>query len=106
MPFFPGVATATEALSALKSGASGLKLFPCTAISISTVEAFKAILPRGTPLLAVGGVGASNGVSYLSAGCIGLGVGSAIFEPGLTPNEVGNKAVKLLKSLSLLNELT
>jgi 2-dehydro-3-deoxyphosphogalactonate aldolase len=70
------------------------------------VEAFKAILPRGTPLLAVGGVGASNGVSYLSAGCIGLGVGSAIFEPGLTPNEVGNKAVKLLKSLSLLNELT
>lgn len=106
LPFFPGVFTATEALLALKAGASGLKLFPCTAISISTVEALKAILPRGTPLLAVGGVGASNGVSYLSAGCIGLGVGSAIFETGLSTIEVGNKAVKLIKALSLLNSNT
>jgi 2-dehydro-3-deoxyphosphogalactonate aldolase len=99
LPFFPGIATASEALSAVKAGASGLKLFPCTSISLSTVEALKAILPNKIPLLAVGGVGASNGLSYLSAGCIGLGIGSAIFDPTVSPKEVQTNAVKLVKAL-------
>jgi 2-dehydro-3-deoxyphosphogalactonate aldolase len=50
-------------------------------------------------LLAVGGVGAANGSAYLSAGCVGLGVGSAIFEPGDSPEAVWKKAVKLLHAL-------
>jgi len=99
LPFFPGIATASEALLAVKAGASGLKLFPCTSISVSTVEALKAILPNKIPLLAVGGVGASNGLSYLSAGCIGLGIGSAIFDPTVSPIEVQTNAIKLVKAL-------
>jgi 2-dehydro-3-deoxyphosphogalactonate aldolase len=96
---YPGAATATEAFSALAAGASGLKLFPCTAISTATVAALRAVLPPATSLLAVGGVGAANGAAYLSAGCVGLGVGSAVFEPGDSPEAVGDKARKLLQAL-------
>jgi 2-dehydro-3-deoxyphosphogalactonate aldolase len=85
---WPGVATPTEALAALSAGASGLKLFPCTAVSPATVRAMRAVLPRDTRLLAVGGVDARNARDYAAAGCDGAGVGTAIYAPGDAPSVV------------------
>jgi 2-dehydro-3-deoxyphosphogalactonate aldolase len=85
---WPGVATPTEALAALAAGASGLKLFPASALAPATVRAWGAVLPRGTPLLAVGGVDARNAREYEAAGCEGAGVGTAIYAPGDAPGIV------------------
>jgi 2-dehydro-3-deoxyphosphogalactonate aldolase len=85
---WPGVATATEAFAALGAGATGLKLFPCTAVTPATVRALRAVLPRAVPLLAVGGVDARNAREYAAAGCDGAGVGTAIYAPGDAPGAV------------------
>ena len=44
------------------------------------------------PLLAVGGVDASNIGDYLKAGIAGFGIGSGLYKPGLGPDEVGERA--------------
>ena len=46
MVSMPGVFTATEALLAIKSGASALKFFPASAIGPNGVNAIKAVLPK------------------------------------------------------------
>ena len=50
------------------------------------------MLPRGFPLLAVGGVDAGTIGDYLKAGVVGFGIGSSLYKPGLSPAEVGVRA--------------
>jgi 2-dehydro-3-deoxyphosphogalactonate aldolase len=56
----PGVGTASEAFTALRHGAHGLKLFPAEVWGPRGLKALKAVLPEGTPLWPVGGVAADN----------------------------------------------
>lgn len=56
----PGIMTPTEAFAALAAGAHGLKLFPAELASPAVVKAMLAVLPRDTPLIPVGGIGAGN----------------------------------------------
>ena len=55
---YPGVFTATEALGALAAGADALKFFPADILGPAGIKAIATILPKGVPLLAVGGVDA------------------------------------------------
>jgi len=89
---FPGVFTATEALGAIRAGADALKFFPAEVLGPAGVRAMAAILPKGFPLLAVGGVDASNIGTWLAAGVAGFGIGSSLYKPGLSPAEVGARA--------------
>ena len=57
---YPGAMTPSECFVALRSGADGLKLFPGEIIGPKGVKAMKAVLPLGTDIVAVGGVGADN----------------------------------------------
>ena len=57
MQSWPGVMTPTECFSALAAGATGLKLFPASLIGPAGLAAMKAVLPKDTPLYAVGGAG-------------------------------------------------
>jgi 2-dehydro-3-deoxyphosphogalactonate aldolase len=93
---FPGVFTATEALGAIRAGADALKFFPAEVLGPSGVKAMAAILPRGLPLLAVGGVDAGNIGSWLAAGIAGFGIGSSLYKPGLSPAEVGARAAAMV----------
>ena len=52
----PGFFTPSEAFAALRAGATGLKLFPAEGASPEVVKAMRAVLPKGVPLLVVGGV--------------------------------------------------
>jgi 2-dehydro-3-deoxyphosphogalactonate aldolase len=92
----PGVMTATEAFAALAAGATGLKLFPAEMIPPSAVKALRAVLPAQTLLLPVGGVGIDNIARYRAAGADGLGIGSALYQPGLSPAEVRRNAIFLM----------
>lgn len=81
----PGVATPTEAFTALKAGANILKLFPCESIPPSAVRAWRAVLPKTTPLIAVGGITPERLADYHTAGIQGFGLGSALYRAGQSP---------------------
>lgn len=88
----PGAFTPTEAFVALASGADGLKLFPAEIAGPSGLKALKAVLPAGTAVYAVGGVDAGSMAEWLDAGADGFGLGSALFRPGRSVEEIGSLA--------------
>lgn len=94
----PGVATPTEAFAALAAGADALKLFPAEAISPSVVKALRAVLPASVRLLPVGGIGAQNMAAYLEAGAIGFGIGSTLYKPGKSAEQVREDAQALVEA--------
>ncbi|MEQ8447063.1 MAG: 2-dehydro-3-deoxy-6-phosphogalactonate aldolase [Pelagibacterium sp.] len=95
---FPGVFTATECFAALKAGADGLKIFPASIMGPAGVAALKAVLPPAVPVYAVGGAGPDNFGQWRAAGANGFGIGTALYTPGLTAKEVGEKARKLVSA--------
>lgn len=92
MVCLPGVLTATEAFAALDAGATGLKLFPAEMIPPAAVKALRAVLPAEALLLPVGGISTMNLQSYRAAGASGFGIGSALYQPGMSAAEVRGKA--------------
>jgi len=88
----PGVFTPTEAFTAVRAGARHLKLFPAEAASPKTVKAWKAVLPRDVNIYAVGGVTPANMKDWADAGCAGFGIGSNIYKPGMSADDVGKAA--------------
>jgi 2-dehydro-3-deoxyphosphogalactonate aldolase len=79
---WPGVLTPSECFAALKAGADGLKIFPCSVIGPAGVTAMRAVLPKQTLIYAVGGAGPANFASWFAAGVNGFGIGTALYEPG------------------------
>ena len=88
----PGVFTPTEAFTAVRAGARHLKLFPAEAASPVTVKAWKVVLPREVQVYAVGGVTPANMKAWADAGCSGFGIGSNIYKPGMSAEDVGSAA--------------
>ena len=78
----PGVATPSEAFTALALGAHGLKLFPAEMITPAVLKALRAVLPASTRLLPVGGISTYNMAPFRQAGASGFGIGSALYAPG------------------------
>ncbi|WP_425098159.1 2-dehydro-3-deoxy-6-phosphogalactonate aldolase [Tropicibacter sp. S64] len=89
---FPGVFTATEAFTALRNGADGLKFFPAFKLGTDGVAALKAVLPTEARTYAVGGVGPENFADWLSVGITGFGIGSNLYKPGRTVEDVASRA--------------
>jgi 2-dehydro-3-deoxyphosphogalactonate aldolase len=98
----PGVFTPTEAFAALRAGAVHLKLFPAEAGSPRTVKAWKAVLPKHARLYAVGGVTPSNMKEWADAGCAGFGIGSNIYKPGMSADDVGQAARQFVAAWAAL----
>lgn len=92
MVTMPGVFTATEALSALSAGASGLKFFPASVLGPAGISAIRAVLPAETVIGAVGGVSHLDFKAYGEAGVRTFGLGSSIFKPSMDLAEIGEKA--------------
>ncbi|TAG33850.1 MAG: 2-dehydro-3-deoxy-6-phosphogalactonate aldolase, partial [Polaromonas sp.] len=92
----PGVMTASEAFAALEAGAAGLKIFPAEMITPAVVKALRAVLPPATVVLPVGGITLENIRSYLAAGASGFGIGSALYKPGMTAQQVCSNAIKFI----------
>ena len=77
----PGVATPTEAFAALAAGADALKLFPAELVTPPVLKAMRAVLPKSTRVLPVGGITPENMAPYVAAGASGFGLGSALYRP-------------------------
>ena len=92
MVSLPGYFTPSEAFDALRSGATGLKLFPAEGASPAVVKAQRAVLPKDVPLLVVGGVKPDTMQPWLDAGANGFGLGGGLYVPGQSAEETAGKA--------------
>ncbi len=93
---WPGIFTPTEAFSALKAGATGLKLFPGSLAGPAGLSALRAVLPTGTQVFAVGGAGTDNFDEWIAASADGFGIGSALFKPDMEISEISERAIRIV----------
>jgi len=99
MASLPGFFTPSEAFAALSAGAHGLKFFPAEAGSPAVLRALKAVLPRGVPLLAVGGMTPDGIAAWTAAGADGFGLGASLYKPGTTAEAVGAMAARFVAAV-------
>ena len=92
----PGVATPTEAFTALAQGADGLKMFPGETLPPTVVKAWRAVLPTDCGLFPVGGISPVKMAAYIAAGASGFGLGSSLYQPGLSAAQVGDRAAEII----------
>ena len=103
MVSLPGYFTPSEAFTAIKAGAHGLKLFPAEAASPVVLKAQRAVLPKSLPLFVVGGVGPDDLDKWRDAGANGFGIGSALYRPGLGSSEVAANARRFVQAFRRLH---
>jgi 2-dehydro-3-deoxyphosphogalactonate aldolase len=92
MVCMPGVVTPTEGFAALRAGADALKLFPAELVGPSVLKALRAVFPKETIFLPVGGITPDNLAEFVRAGASGFGLGSGLYAPGRDAAEVGRRA--------------
>ncbi|MCW5748730.1 MAG: 2-dehydro-3-deoxy-6-phosphogalactonate aldolase [Alphaproteobacteria bacterium] len=98
----PGVATPTEGFAALAAGADGLKLFPGEMLTPVVLKALRAVFPRDTLMIPVGGVSEKTMPGYWAAGADGFGIGSALYKPGVTTADMARRARTLVAAARAL----
>lgn len=96
----PGVGTPSEGFAALEAGADALKLFPAELLGPVIVKAWRAVFPAGTPMYSVGGIALENMAAFGRAGATGVGIGSALYTPGLAAEQVASRAKAFLERWS------
>ncbi len=99
----PGFASATEAFCAIEAGAKYLKLFPASTYGIAHLKALKAVLPPEAVVQPVGGVTPEDMADWWAAGARGFGLGSELYRPGYTADEVHTRAIKAVAALRALH---
>lgn len=99
MRVMPGIATATEAFTAISAGATTLKLFPAVSYGPKHLQALKSVLPRPVQVYPVGGIGASDIPAWLAAGATGFGFGTELFHPDYDLAEIDRRARQLVQAL-------
>ena len=84
----PGYYTPSEGFAALAAGAHGLKLFPAEGASPAFLKAQRAVLPKATRILAVGGITPETMPQWHAAGADGFGLGSNLYRAGKSAADV------------------
>jgi 2-dehydro-3-deoxyphosphogalactonate aldolase len=92
MVTMPGVFSPSEALAALRAGASALKFFPATVLGPSGISAIRAVLPADCVIGAVGGIGTADFSAFMRVGVRLFGLGTSLYPPGSAVKEVGARA--------------
>ncbi len=95
----PGYFTVSEGFAALAAGATALKLFPADGTTPAYLKAQRAVLPKATRMLAVGGIVPENLATWRAAGSDGFGLGSNLYRPGKSADAVGQEARRYISAL-------
>lgn len=77
IPIIPGAATPTEVQRANLGGAAAVKLFPASLWSIRAFRDLRTVF-TDTAFVPTGGIGAGEVDSWLAAGAMAVGLGSAL----------------------------
>ncbi len=99
---YPGVFTPSECFAALAAGADALKIFPAEMAGPSGIKAMKAVLPPEVPVFAVGGADPTNFADWAAAGTDGFGLGSYLYKPGRSAEDVGRRAAECVAAYDAL----
>ena len=98
VPVMPGVATATEILTALEAGLSTLKVFPAEALGgVALLEALAAPF-GGVKLVPTGGISSANLASYLRISAVLAVGGSWMVAPSLLTSERFDEVTRLARA--------
>jgi len=97
------VMTPTECFAALDAGADGLKFFPSFLVGTAGLKAMRDVLPKSTQVYMVGGVGPANFAELIEAGASGFGIGSALYKPGVSPEEISKRAQTLVAATAAVS---
>ncbi len=92
----PGCLTPSECFAALAAGADILKIFPANSLNVQYIKSLSVVLPNNTRLCPTGGIDVSNLQDYLSAGAFSVGIGNALYKPGIKLNKLSEMAQKLV----------
>lgn len=95
---FPGVATVSEAFTAINAGARHLKLFPANVLGVASMKAWRDVLPAAISMLPVGGMDASTVGEWAAAGAAGAGFGSSLYKAGRSAEEVTTRTAELVRA--------
>ena len=93
---FPGAFTPSECFSAINSAADGLKIFPAFKLGVKGFKALKAVLPSNLDTYAVGGIDETHFQDWLDAGVTGFGIGSNLFHPSMSDDDIQFAAKKIV----------
>jgi 2-dehydro-3-deoxyphosphogalactonate aldolase len=93
---FPGAFTPSECFSAINSAADGLKIFPAFKLGVKGFKALKAVLPSNLNTYAVGGIDETHFKDWLDAGVTGFGIGSNLFHPSMSDDDIQFAAKKIV----------
>ena len=95
-----GVVTPTECFAAIQAGVTKLKVFPISMLNISGFKALKSVLPSTIKTYPVGGIEATahSMHPYLAAGATGFGLGSALYRPNMSLDELASNAKAFVKT--------
>lgn len=101
---FPGVVTPTEAFNALAAGATGLKIFPVSALGVDGFAAIMSVLPKDTACFPVGGIepNVDSMKPYTKLNAAGFGLGSALYKPTMNLEQVRENAKAYVSSFKAL----
>ena len=98
----PGYYTPSEAFAALTAGAHGLKLFPAEGAAPAFLKAQRAVLPKDTKVLAVGGITPDTMPAWHAAGADGFGLGSNLYRAGKSAADVAHDAAAFVSAVKAL----
>jgi len=99
-----GCMTPSEALTALRHGARVLKMFPAARLGPAYLKDVRAVLPKDTQVITVGGIGLKSMESFHAVGADGFGFGANLYAPGRAAAEVGAIARDLVAELRRLRK--
>ena len=94
----PGDYTPSEGFAALAAGAHALKLFPADGASPGFLKAQRAVLPKTTRILAVGGISPDTMAPWRAAGADGFGLGSNLYRAGKSVADVARDAAAFVSA--------
>ncbi|USU04541.1 2-dehydro-3-deoxy-6-phosphogalactonate aldolase [Sphingomonadaceae bacterium OTU29LAMAA1] len=98
----PGYYTPSEGFAALAAGAHGLKLFPAEGAAPTYLKAQRAVLPKDTKVLAVGGITPDTMAAWHAAGADGFGLGSNLYRAGKSAADVARDAATFVSAVKAL----
>ena len=78
------------------TGADVLKMFPAEQLGPNVVKAWRAVIPANVALIPVGGITPDNMAAFVAAGASGFGLGSALFKPGMSAEQVSRNAQQFI----------
>jgi len=81
-------------------GAAVLKFFPAEYIPPAAIRAMRAVLPTQTVIAIVGGITPTTMDDYLDAGANSFGLGSALFKPDYSIDELQTRATAFVDAFN------